>query len=92
MEAINRDNLAQPSGWAVGPSNRAWVRDATTYTMAQFQLHLAPIRATALIIVSDLLDWSSIPFHRFMSGNEAHTDETNIIQKDRESVQSTENT
>jgi len=34
---------------------------------------------------------SSIPFHRFISGNEAHTDETNIIQEDRESVQSTEN-
>ena len=28
-----------------------------------------------------------IPFHRFISGNEAHTDETKIRQEDRESVQ-----
>jgi len=32
------------------------------------------------------------PFHRFIPGNEAHTDETKIIQKDRASVQRTENT
>jgi len=29
----------------------------------------------------------SIPFRRFISGNEAHTDETKIRQEDRESVQ-----
>ena len=28
----------------------------------------------------------SIPFHRFISGNEAHTDETKIRQEDKESV------
>jgi len=39
----------------------------------------------------ELID-SSIPFHRFISGNEAHADDTNITQEDRESVQSTENT
>jgi len=31
---------------------------------------------------------NSIPFHRFISGNEAHiTDDTNIKQEDRKSVQ-----
>jgi len=35
---------------------------------------------------------NSIQFHCFISSNEAHTDKTNIIQEDRESVQSTENT
>ena len=29
----------------------------------------------------------SIPFHRFISGNKAHTDETKIRPEDRESVQ-----
>ena len=38
----------------------------------------------------------SIPFHRFISGNEAHTDNTNIKQEDSKSVprndKNTENT
>jgi len=34
-----------------------------------------------------LLSIRSIPFQRFISCNEAHTDETKIRQKDRESVQ-----
>jgi len=41
--------------------------------------------------------WPFIPYHRFISGNEVHTDETKVRQEDGESVQrkkdrSTENT
>jgi len=44
--------------------------------------------ANAWVRVRGTLQRHSIPSHRFISGNEAHTDET----KTRESVQSTENT
>ena len=32
------------------------------------------------------MHWNTIPYHRFISGNEAHTDDTKIKQEDRKSV------
>ena len=41
-----------------------------------------------LWILAPIATFNSIPFHRFISGNEAHdTDDTNIRQQDRRSVQ-----
>jgi len=50
------------------------------------EIHYLVLESNGIAIWEMSRDLYSIPFHRFISGNEAHTDETRIRQEDRESV------